>query len=532
MHFAAIAGVNEVAMKHYVRSGLTALSIAALVAGCSSSSDHHANASSSNSSANKASTATTNTAAVGVPANLASFYNQKLDWTSCAQGQCAWLTVPLDYAKPQGATIKIAVNKMAAKGASKGSLVVNPGGPGGSGVDYAAAADQIVSPSVRSTYDIVGFDPRGVQRSAAITCVDDGTLDAEIGSDPAPETKADDASFMRSAESFGQACKKNAGPLLEHVSTLDVAKDVDILRAALGEKKLNYLGKSYGTSIGAVYADTFPKNVGRMVLDGVLPPDLTMEQMNEGQAKGFERALDAYLKDCTGQSGCPLGNDPASAKKALQNLLDRIEKSPLPVTGATGINKLTEGWAVYGIADTLYNKRSWPTLTPALASAIKGDGTQLLSLGEDYAQRNPDGTYQGNMMQVINAVSCLDRPAPADGATTYEKDAVTFSKEAPTWGKQLAWGGAVCNNWPGAPTAQPKPVHATGSAPIMVIGTTRDPATPYEWAKHLADELSNARFVSYDGDGHTAYGEGSSCVDGIVDKYLVQGDVPSGSSSC
>mgnify|MGYP001941898397 FL=1 len=521
-------------MKHIARSRLTqvaALAAASMLAvgGCSTSPPTSSASSDSSGGGAASASSAAGTAATGP---LSAFYTQQLDWKSCDDGECAKLRVPIDYAKPSGPSIEVAVNRMKATGTKKGSLVVNPGGPGGSGVDYAAAADQIVSKSVRDSYDIVGFDPRGVQRSAAITCVDDATLDQFMGSDPSPDDKSEQNALLAGDKKLADACKKNAGPLLGHVSTEEVAKDMDVLRAALGEQKLNFLGKSYGTMLGATYADLFAKNVGRMVLDGVLPPDLTMQQINEGQATGFEKALDAYLADCVSGGKCPLGSDAASAKKKLQTWLAGLDAKPIKASGDKRLSTLTEGWAINGIAASLYDQAKWGELTQALRSALGGDGTQLLNAGKSYAERNDDGTYQSNMMQVLNAVTCLDRPAPTGGVAEYEKDAEAFSKKAPTWGRQMAWAGAVCADWPVKTTGRPHEVKAAGSAPIVVLGTTRDPATPYEWSERLAGELQNSRFISYDGDGHTAYGRGSQCVDDAVDHYLVDGSDPAKKTTC
>ena len=219
-------------------------------------------------------------------AGLARFYDQKLTWSSCQGFQCARLTVPLDYAKPDGATVSIAVLKAGAKGHRRGSLVVNPGGPGGSGVQYAAAADFIVSKQVRDSYDIVGFDPRGVGSSQPVTCLDDRELDAFLGEDPTPDTKAEEQSFAANAKDFAAKCAAKGGPLLAHVSTIEAAKDMDILRAALLSPKLDYLGKSYGTFLGATYADLFPAKVGRFVLDGVVAPDLSLDPGQPGAGRG------------------------------------------------------------------------------------------------------------------------------------------------------------------------------------------------------------------------------------------------------
>ncbi len=462
--------------------------------------------------------------------SLAKFYDQQLDWHDCDNVKCAELTVPVDYSDPGGETIKLAVDKVPANGDAKGALVVNPGGPGGSGYDYAAAADRIVTSKIRDTYDVVGFDPRGVQRSAPITCLGDKAMDAYLGADPTPDDTAEEHAALAHAKKFAKACQQKAGPLLGHVATVDVAKDMDILRAALGQKKLNYLGKSYGTLIGSTYAGLFPKKVGHFVLDGVVPPDITTEEMNKGQAEGFERATRAYVKHCVAQGDCPLGESQSAGMKKIRSFLKQVDQHPLPVTGEGDVKKLTEGWASMGIAEAMYTKQMWPVLTQAFTQAFSGNGDGLMTLADSYAERSADGSYTGNIMQVINAVSCLDRPAPSK-LSAYTKDEKKLSKVAPTWGPMLAWGSLVCGVWPIKPTGTPHKISAAGSGPILVVGTTRDPATPYEWSVRLAKELEHGHLLSYDGDGHTAYGQ-SACVDDAVDAYLVDGTVPPKGKAC
>ncbi|MDF8264762.1 alpha/beta hydrolase [Luteipulveratus flavus] len=483
-------------------------------------------------------TGTTGGASTSAPANaapspsLARFYTQKLKWEDCQDGaKCAGLTVPIDYAKPAAGTVQVAVLKQEATGDKKGSLVVNPGGPGGSGVDYAASADFVVSGKVRKAYDVVGFDPRGVQRSAPITCLDDQQLDSYLGADPSPDDQAEQAQTMKNAKGFGDACKTKAGPLLGHVSTVEAAKDMDVLRAALGETRLDYLGKSYGTFLGSTYADQFPTRVGKFVLDGVVAPDLTNTEMNRGQAEGFERATAAYVKDCVAGGNCPLGSSQEAGQQKIRDFLKQVDAKPIPVSGDANVSKLTEGWASMGIAAAMYDQGSWGVLTSALRSAFGGDGTALMKLANTYAERDSGGSYSGNIMQAINAVNCLDRDSSSDPAA-YAKDQASFVKTAPTWGPMLAWGTAICGEWPVKATGAPKKVTAAGSDPILVLGTTRDPATPYEWSQRLASMLQNGRLITYDGDGHTAYRRSNSCVDNAVDNYLLDGKDPGKSLKC
>ena len=474
-------------------------------------------------------------AAQALPSNkatLSRFYTQDLAWSECGNSECARLTVPIDYSHPDGDTIKLAVLRVAAKSHSKriGSLVVNPGGPGGSGVDYARAADYIVTTPVRAAYDIVGFDPRGVGSSSPIKCLDNRELDTFLGSDPTPDNKLEEQQFADWAKAFADKCKTNGGPLLGHVSTIETAKDMDVLRAALGETKLDYLGKSYGTFLGATYADLFPTKVGRFVLDGVVDPHLTSSQVNEGQAVGFETATRAYVQDCVNKGGCPLGSSLDSGMQRLRDFLKQLDAKPLPLSDPY-VHLLTEGWASLGVAVAMYDPDRWSQLTDALRGAFGGNAGPLMKLADAYAYRNSEGAYSGNLMQVIYAVNCLDRSDSTDLAH-YESEARSLSAMAPTWGPFLAWSTMPCGYWPVPANNAPKKIVAPGSGPIVVVGTTRDPATPYKWAQGLASELQNGHLITFNGDGHTAYTRSNSCVDDAVDAYLLKGRVPPDGLKC
>ncbi|WP_446666123.1 alpha/beta hydrolase [Flexivirga sp. B27] len=512
---------------------VSAAALALVLTGCSDGSGGGASAKPTQGDAQSGVSSESTSAAAGTPADLSKFYDQKLDWSDCGDAKCADLTVPVDYADPGGKTIKLAIDKVPATGDAKGSLVVNPGGPGGSGVDYAAAAASgyVVGKSVRSSYDVVGFDPRGVQRSAPIACYGDVQMDTYLGEDPTPDTVAEQKTAAKDSRAFGDACVEKSGELIKHVSTVEVAKDMDVLRAALGDKKLNYLGKSYGTFIGSTYAGLFPKRVGRFVLDGVVPPDISGKETGLGQAKGFEQATRSYVRHCVATGTCPLGDSLDAGMARIRKFLKQVDAKPIKVTGHGDVTKLTEGWATMGIAQAMYDKNSWPTLDAAFQAALNGNGNKLMDLADQYAERDSDGSYSGNIMQVLNAVNCLDRASSPDLAS-YRKDAKTFAKVAPTWGPMLAWGGLACGEWPVKATGKPERITAKGSGPILVVGTTRDPATPYEWAQRLAKELDNGHLLTYDGDGHTAYKMGSACVDGVVDDYIVKGTVPAKGKAC
>lgn len=463
--------------------------------------------------------------------DLARFYNQKLAWKPCGDLECADLTVPVDYAKPEGKTLQIAVNRQRSRSSQRaGSLVLNPGGPGASGVEMAENTAGVLAGNVQRRYDIVGFDPRGVARSQPITCLDDNQMDDMLSGDPTPDTPAERDQLMADNKAFGEACLKRNPDLLAHVSTVEAAKDIDVLRAALGDKQLNYYGASYGTFLGATYADLFPSHVGRMVLDGVIDPAQDGKQSALGQASGFERATRAYAQHCVDTGRCAVGKTVDEAMQGISDLLKSIDAKPLPAHGV-GTGTLTEGWASMGIALPMYAQPVWPDLDEALRAAKGGDGSGLMRLAMQYADRQEDGTYKGNMLQVINAVNCLDRPVPGD-ANRYLADEADFTKVAPVWGRFMAWGDSSCGVWPVPATGKAHPIKAAGSAPIMVIGTTRDPATPYENSVALAKELEHGVLVTRDGDGHTGYMQGNNCVDRTVDSYLVKGAVPTGDPKC
>ena len=504
-----------------VRSRLGAVLVAvALLGACSDG------ATSPNEPAGEASSAP----AAAVPNVLARFYDQDLSWKGCGGDfQCSRLKVPVDYAAPTGATIALSLVRLRAEGKRLGSLVINPGGPGASGVDYARAARSVISDPVRQRYDVVGFDPRGVGGSAPLKCLTSAQTDELITADPTPDNAAEVAATVTLFRQLAQRCRAGGGALLAHVGTPDAARDLDVLRAALGDRKLTYLGKSYGTLLGATYADLFPRNVGRMVLDGVLDPALTSEQVNLGQAVGFEQATRAFVSDCSRLADCPLGSTLDGGMRRLRALLKALDASPLPTGDAR--RPLSEGLGSLGIAVAMYDQGYWPTLRDALTSALRGDGAPLLQLADAYTDRGSDGSFASNQNTVIYAVNCLDRPG-SGGLAKVQDTVASFTRQAPTWGAFLAWSELPCDYWPVKATSAAGPVRASGSGPIVLVGTTRDPATPYAWAVNLAKELDDGHLITYVGDGHTAYQRGSPCVDDAVDAYLLRATVPKAGLRC
>ncbi len=463
---------------------------------------------------------------------LERFYSQEVEWKPCGDGrECATVEVPLDYDAPEEGSIELALLRVPARagGSRVGTLFVNPGGPGALGTEYAAAADVIMSPEVRRVYDVVGFDPRGVGGSTPVECVTDAELDESLGDgDQTPDTPEEVDELVSGAEAFREGCLASSADLLPHVGTQDVARDLDILRAVVGDERLTYMGKSYGTSIGVEYLRQFPENAGRLLLDGVVDPTLDAQDLLLGQAAGFEIALSRFVQDCLGDR-CTLGSSAAEVTASIAALLDRLDESPLPTSG----RPLTEGLALYGIIGPLYwpAGQGYPLLEGALAQAQAGDGTALLALADVYLQRNADGTYASNQWDVFTPVSCLDRPSDATPADV-EDVLPTFEEASPLFGESLAWGLLACTDWPVESEGLPAPVRAAQAPPVLVVGTTGDPATPYEWAVSLAEQLESGVLLTYEGTPHTGYRKGSGCVDAAVDAYLLDGVLPAEGKRC
>lgn len=467
-----------------------------------------------------------------VPIGLDDYYGQQVQWSGCGGGfECAEVIVPLDYEDPAGAgDLAMQVVRLPATGERIGSLLVNPGGPGGSGVEYARAARAIVSGDVLAAYDLVGFDPRGVGSTQPVDCLSDAELDELIVADPTPETAAEAAELVDLAGTVGPACVERSPAIVEWMDTRSVARDLDVLRAVLGEDRLDYLGKSYGTAIGTVYAEQFPENVGRFVLDGALPVDLSSEEVSRGQAVGFEEALGRFVADCPTHRDCPLtASDVPGGLAEVRAFLTGLESAPLPAGNG---RELTEALGVTAVLYYLYfPPNDWQLLRQGLGEAFAGDGSLLLAMLEQRLERDPGtGEYRTNAQEAFHAVTCLDRSA----RTTDEiaRDADTWAAEAPTFGPYLAWSDAICAQWPIAPVAEPRAVAANGAPTILVLSTQFDPATPYQWGVRMAETFADAALVSWNGDGHTAYFNGSACVDDAVDAFLLDGVVPAADPRC
>ena len=483
-----------------------------------------------------------------VPAGLESFYNQKVSWYACAKKgmdeaksgedtgfSCAKVKVPLDYDNPGGETIEIAVKKRAATGDSVGSLFINPGGPGGSGIELVDSVGTYFSKNLTGSYDVVGFDPRGVGSSTAIDCLSDSDLDAERAGENDPATPSATATIER-AQKMNTACESKTGTpgLLDHIDTISAARDLDVLRAVEGQQALTYLGFSYGTYLGATYAELFPANTGRLVLDGAVDPSLSAEDMTLGQAKAFEVALRAYVQECqSSKLSCPLSGDVDSGVSQIREFLESTKTAPIPTSDPQ--RPLTYDLALTGVLGAMYQTSLWSSLTAALTQAMdtsgSRDGSALMVITDAFASRQSDGSYSGNSTEALMPVNCLDFPVQGDDAS-WEQNATAVKDASPTFSAQLLYPDAYCQGWGHESSRKREKITASGAAPILVVGTTGDPATPYAWSEALAEQLETGQLLTWKGNGHTAYGRSNDCVKNAVDTYLLNGTMPDKGLTC
>lgn len=453
-------------------------------------------------------------------------------WKKCSGGagpsgyQCATVQVPRDPKNPSvGGTIGMALDRRPASGQKIGSLLVNPGGPGASGVDFLPQVVGILPSTILQHFDVVGFDPPGVGRTAPIVCLDNSGLDRYFHQDPAPTTQAGLAAAIAEDRVFAQGCQQRSGAELPYVSTVDAAMDMDVVRRDLGDAKLTYLGFSYGTFLGATYAGLYPTRVRAMVLDGAMDPSLSVFQSLDLQSAAFDADLEAAVSSCVATPSCPWKPGPHPIQ-AFEQLLTRVRAHPLPVDGSSRTVGPAE--LLYGAAATLYSTTTWGDLEQALAQASAGNGTDLLELFDEYTGRSSNGRYT-NEFEANAAVNCLDAPAPSIAAI--EAHAPVSEAAAPVFGLADLYSELGCAVWPVPATGRPAPIHAAGSPPIVVVGTTGDPATPYQEAVSLAHQLDRGVLLTRVGEGHTAYGF-SSCIRTHVDDYLINLQVPAPGIRC
>ncbi len=459
------------------------------------------------------------------PTDIEGFYAQEPQWMACDdEFTCAVVVAPLDWNDPGAGAIELSVIRHAATGGSAvGSLLTNPGGPGASGVELVRdSLSFAVGPALQESFDVIGFDPRGVGESTAVRCLDDAEMDAYLFDIPAGERGSSEweDELAKRAQTFADACDQRSDGILPFITTVQSARDMDLLRAVLGDEKLNYLGYSYGTFLGATYAELYPENVGRLVLDGAIDPSIPGVDVGTTQALGFESALRAYMADCLTSSECPFQGTVDQAMADLGALLASVDRSPLPASDG---RQLGADALLTSIITALYSPGNWPVLTGALADTLEGDPNYAFYLADFYYDRQ-SGTYTSNSTEAFTAYNCMDYP---DDITPDQEAAAEalVAAEAPTIAP--FWQGAdVCAVWPYEPTGTRGEITAKGAAPILVVGTTGDPATPYEWSVALAEQLESGALLTYDGEGHTGYNKGDACVDGAVEDYLINGLVP------
>jgi pimeloyl-ACP methyl ester carboxylesterase len=392
-------------------------------------------------------------------------------------------------------------------------------------VPVAADAEVYLSSALVDRFDVIGWDPRGVAESTAVDCLDD--LDPFFAVDRSPDDAAEVQENVAAAQDFASACRERSGDLLPFLSSGATVDDMDAIRSALGEEQITYLGFSYGTSLGARYADTYPDRVRAMTLDGAVDPSLTSEELTRQQALGFEAALTAFLDSCE-RDGCGFGgSDPHDA---YEQLMSQIDAESLPAELAGEERLLGSGEADIGVATALYAGRAgWDILGAALTDAATGDGAALLRLSDIYTGRSPGGEYD-NSQEAFYAIGCVDAPAPP--IDQLPALAASIADAAPNFGAATTWLGAPCSVWPVPPEGVPGPIVAADAPPIVVVGTTNDPATPLAWAQALAQQLTSATLLVHQGEGHTAYGSGNVCIDDAVDAYLVELQLPAPGTVC
>ncbi len=445
-----------------------------------------------------------------------------------ARLQCGTVTAPLDYTRPNGPTIQIAVARRPAGDPAEriGSLVINPGGPGASGIDDLPNELSALGPEVLARFDIVSFDPRGVERTAPVDCAPDGGATATPAAsqapppDPVPTTPAARSALLESDRAFAAQCERGSGDILPYVGTVDAARDLDRIRQALGDSALTFVGHSYGTLLGATYAAIYPTHVRAMVLDGAIDPALSTTQYVTQQAQSYEAQFEAFSTWCTNSAACPW-HPTGDATAALLALIQESGTRPLATaTGPTGpaalYNALLAG---------LEQEGSWPALAEALVAAEAGDGGAVSSLSGRYASGG-----SSNAQEAEQAIDCLDHPVARDPAS-YPALAVRMGRDAPVFGPLLAWDLLGCAVWPASATRIPGPVSDIGAPPILVVGTTGDPVTPYSWAQSLAGELTGGVLLTWRGQSHVAEFY-SPCVRSAVQAYVVDGVTPAAGTTC
>lgn len=464
------------------------------------------------------------------------FYDQRADWGKCERAEyqgaeCATIEVPLKWDDPEGATLSLLLTRVPATGDDKkGSLLLNPGGPGGSGAEHVAAyGSMTISSTVRKQYDLIGFDPRGVKDSDGVQCLNDAETDEMLSTD-LPDTEEGKKKAKEWADKLAKACKAKSSDRIQYVDTYSAARDMDVIRAAVQTEKLDYLGYSYGTYLGATYAEMYPERTGHLILDGAMDPALTTNEIVAGQAAGFEQAIKDFVTWCQNERGtCPLTGSVDEGIQQLRDFMTNAGKDPIPT--ASG-RKLNETLASTAILTALYSNETWEYVALGIESAKANNSADVLLMLADLAnEREEDGSFKSNSTFANVAVNCLDHIGVTD-EKWLKAEGERLAKKYPTFGPSLGSEEDGCANWPAKPVRYPKEIHAKGSSTIVVIGTTHDPATPYAWAESLNKQLDNSVLLTWEGFGHTAYSRSGGCIEEMVDAYLLEDKVPDDGAKC
>lgn len=469
------------------------------------------------------------------PLGFESFYSQIVEFEECGEKlYCADIEVPMNWDDDESEPITIAtVYRAANKKNNSGFILFNPGGPGASGYDWVRESSAFLgTQKLRENFNLLGFDPRGVGRSSAVQCLTDSEYDEflygvtgfELGSDE------DIAAARKAIKGFGDKCLENTGDLLGHVDTASAAKDMDLIRAVLGEEKLNFLGYSYGSFLGTTYATLFPDRVGRFVLDGAIDPTVPDEDQTLIQLQAFEKSLRAFLESCEQFRDCPFTGSVEADLNTISQFFLSLEDAPLRTSSG---RELTIWAAVTGLIMPLYSESFWSFLATAFDQALNNKrGDLFLTLADQYNDRNENGRYGTNLIAANYAINCLDARSSTN-IFSMQRQNKALLEAAPTLGRYWQFGALRCENWPFPVKPAPASYSAEGAPTILVIGTTGDPATPYSQAQALAGNiLSDAFLLTYNGEGHTIYGQQVACVDNPVDRFFMTGELPDEDPNC
>jgi pimeloyl-ACP methyl ester carboxylesterase len=450
-----------------------------------------------------------------------------LTWTECGDGfQCRTLQVPLDYSNSGGRQISLALIRMRASERSRriGSVLLNPGGPGESGIQFLRDSIDGLR-HLNQRFDLVSWDPRGVGESTPFTCLDSPHLDAYLAIDSVLDDPQEKAAYIQANKDFAAGCKSRSSDLMPFMDSESTARDMDRIREAVGDRTLTFLGFSYGTFIGQWYAHLFPTRIRALAFDGVVDPNATGGADPIGEVEGFQDNLDAFFADCKSRSSCGYGRSGDSQQKLLAAMA-RLDASPLPV----GDRQLTRSLAMFGVLGALYDQGSWPDLADALTALDGGDGRHLLDLADYENERNPDGTYSNLANGAADATNCLDSEVPADIAA-YDKLGPELAKASPLFGPWAQYQGLMCAYWPVGPKNTQVRLFINNAPPILLVGGTNDPATPYADAVAVNKEIPGSVLLTRDGNGHTSYFD-SSCAQADEDEYLINLILPAVGKVC